>query len=321
MLVVPAVWSDDPASTSVVRAWAGFAVLLMEVFAFHGGVALLALGAALLVLKRWSAAGALLVLGAALAGPGLAEFVGTERERASPDAPGLTVLASNLLFTRADMDTLREQARRESPDVILLQEVMPDRGDEIRERFASTHPHTVGPTPGRWGTMILSRLPIEAVDPIPGIEPWSIGQAAGLVRVADGESGHDVLVVSTHLPAPTRVGNFVAGVCMAGTVADWVERVRTGPDAPDAVILAGDFNAPLWTTRLTPLRDAGLIEAHAAVGAGRGSTWPVKTPLRFAPGIRLDQAAAVGSGRWAESRVLGPIGSDHRPIVARYVFE
>lgn len=321
VLVVPTVWTDDPASTSVVRAWAGFAVLLMEVFAFHGGVALLALGAALLLMKRWSSAGALLVLGAALAGPGLAECAVTERERVSPDAPGLTVLASNLLFTTADLDSLLAEVRSESPDVILLQEVMPRRGDEIRRRFASTHPHAVGPTPGRWGTMILSRLPIEAVEPITGTEPWSIGQAAGLVRVADGESGHDVLVVSTHLPSPTRVGNFVAGVRMAGTVAEWVERVRTGPGAPDAVILAGDFNAPLWTTRLTPLRDAGLIEAHAAVGGGRGSTWPARTPLRFAPGIRLDQAAAVGAGRWSGSRVLGPIGSDHRPIVARYVFE
>lgn len=317
---MPLLWTVDPAGVSPVRGVLGFGVLLMEVFAFHAGLGLLVLGVVAFLLGRRRSAVCVLLLGVVHAGPGLVQLVPSRPAvSASVDDPGLTVLASNLLFTRADMDTLHAQAQRESPDVILLQEVMPDRGDEIRERFAATHPHTVGPTPGRWGTMILSRLPIEAVEPIPGIEPWSIGQAAGLVRV--GDEGRGVLVVSTHLPAPTRVAHFVAGEQMAGTVADWIKGVRTGPDAPDAVILAGDFNAPLWTTRLTPLRDAGLIEAHAAVGAGRGSTWPAKTPLRFAPGIRLDQAAAVGSGRWAESRVLGPIGSDHRPIVARYVFE
>ena len=319
---MPLLWSVDPAGVSPLRGVLGFGVLLMEVFAFHAGLGLLGLGVVAFVLGRRRSALCVLLLGVVHAGPGFVQLVPSRPVvSASVNDSGLTVLASNLLFTRADMDTLHAQAQRESPDVILLQEVMPNRGDEISERFAATHPHTVGPTPGRWGTMILSRLPIEAVEPIPGIEPWSIGQAAGLVRVGDGDGVREVLVVSTHLPAPTRVAHFVAGEQMAGTVADWIKGVRTGPDAPDAVILAGDFNAPLWTTRLTPLRDAGLIEAHAAVGTGRGSTWPAKSPLRFAPGIRLDQAAAVGAGRWAESRVLGPIGSDHRPIVARYVFE
>lgn len=318
-LLLPAVWPADPEAASFVRGWLGFVVLLAEVFAFHGGVFLLALGAVALVFMRRVSACALLVLGAGLSGPGVLAAVGNRAEPS--DAPGVTVLSSNLLFMTANLDLLSADVESESPDVIVLQEVFPRRGDELRARFAEEYPHTVGPTAGRWGTMILSRLPIRVVEPIPGIEPWGIGQAAGLVSVDDGDDRRDVLVVATHLPSPTRAGYFVAGEQMAGAVADWIGRVRTEPGAPDAVILAGDFNAPLWSTRLSPLRHAGLIEANAVAGAGRGSTWPAKTPLRFIPGIRLDQAAAVGAGHWAESRVLGPIGSDHRPIVVRYVFD
>ena len=93
--------------------------------------------------------------------------------------------------------------------------------------------------------------------------------------------------------------------------------VERSPDAPAALILAGDFNAPYATNHLHELRSAGLREAHHESGVGRGASWgPRRVPLSWAPGIRLDHVMFTGDAQCTASGVGGDIGSDHRPVWA-----
>ncbi len=311
-LAIPFFWAVDPSSDSRVRAIAGFGVLLCEVFAFHGGLALGALALGAVVCRRWRSAVFLAVLGGVHAGPGLVACVLPPRAVAIDDGtPTLTILSHNLLFSSASLEAFESVVDRERPDAIMLQEVVGEQAREILERFGDDYPHIVWPNTHRWGGMALSRMPfIETPDPIPGEEAWPIDQPVGVIEFEGGP----VTLVGIHLPAPNSLGQLVAGPRMTARLADWIE-ARPGT----SMVLAGDFNAPLWTTRMTSLRDAGLAEAHRAAGGGRGSTWPSHhAALRFIPGIRLDQAAFTGDLRCIESRVLGPTGSDHRPILARF---
>ena len=322
-LVLPAAWTTDPSDESKVRALAGFVVLCCEVFAFHGGLALLAVGlAAVFVRPRWIA-GCILLLGAVHAGHGLlatgrAIVTGKPPAIASGDSAEttLTVLSQNLLYSRARLEALAEIVKAERPDVIVLQEVITDRADEILARFGDSYPHVVHPATHRWGGMLLSGVPlVEVPEPFTGDPDWRIDQPVGVVEIA----GARIAVVGVHLPAPNSIDQLVAGPRMTASFAEWVrERSASMP-----VVMAGDFNAPLWTSRTAPLREIGVRRAHDAAGAGRGSTWPShRAWLRAVPGIRLDQAAWVDGPdtglACVDSRVLGPTGSDHRPIVATF---
>lgn len=313
-LVVPMVWRDDPGASPAV-AMVGFAVLMMEVFAFHGGLALLAgAGIAGVFRRPWFAAG-LAALGAVHAGPGLIEST-----RSGGEAPpgAFTVVSVNTLFTTADLEAIAGIVDREHPDVIVFQEVMPDRADELIARFRRTHPHTVYDPREERSCVIVSRGAFAGpAERVPSHPSWPSAQPAARVV----HEGREIAVMSVHLPSPTRVEFLPAGVEMASRVGQWARSRLDGAGAPDGLILAGDFNAPLWTGKMRALREAGLREAHGVAGAGRGSTWPDKSPLRHAPGIRLDQVAFAGSLQCVESRVLESVGSDHRPVLARFVWE
>jgi endonuclease/exonuclease/phosphatase (EEP) superfamily protein YafD len=310
-LVGPRVWSADPAGDSRAWALAGFAALLCEVFAFHGGLVLALIGGMSVLARERRLGAVILTLAGVHAGPGLLAMLTPPPAAAVPPGETLTVLSHNLLFSSASLDALGTIVDRERPDVILLQEVVTDRAGEVFDRFVGDYPHIVWPASHRWGSALLSRRPfVEAPDPVPGVEAWPIDQPVGVIDF----DGLPVTVVGVHLPAPNSVDQLIAGPAMTADLAAWIDA-----RADETMILAGDFNAPLWTSRMAALRQSGLARAHDAAGGGRGATWPARTPLRFAPGIRLDQVAFRGSLRCVESRVLEPTGSDHRPVLARFV--
>ena len=115
-LVAPAVWRVDPASDSVPRALLGFGVLLCEVFAFHGGLALGVVGSVALLARNRRLGAIILALAGVHAGPGLVAMLGPQDKafaRGEISDPTLTVLSHNLLYSRAGLDTLGAIIQRE----------------------------------------------------------------------------------------------------------------------------------------------------------------------------------------------------------------
>ena len=291
-----------------------FAALLIQTFSLHAGIALGVVAAfgACLRMKRLLLAAAPLLLWTL--GPAAWSWV---RPMPSPSGgPVFTVFSANLLYGEADTDNLVAQIRAADADVVLLQEYTPASVQELRPALHGAYPHALSlPQQDAFGQAVFSRLPFTS-----GPELFNDGGRflVPLIVFEVEWEGRRIAIWNVHLLPPASV----QGVRLQREMAAWLaaraeERMARG--GVDALVVAGDFNAPYRTNHLRELRGAGLGEAHDAAGRGRGGTWPRNSWLRHFPPIRLDHAMYRGSLRCVGARVGDDFGSDHRPVVA--VFE
>jgi endonuclease/exonuclease/phosphatase family metal-dependent hydrolase len=199
-------------------------------------------------------------------------------------------------------------------------------------RYAAVHAYAlIEPESGRavgsatWGNVLLTRepvrhgfatgLPAGADDAL--VEPGGSGlPLAGVTfaaapygtrepRCAVGGTvslgGADATVISTHLS--------YAGSRQRADQAEAL--VDLAADHADPVILLGDFNAPVETTEMAPLR-AAFVDAFAAVGIppgdpARRSCGPLPIDHVFVRGLAVEDCHVVTKAGDA---------SDHLPVVA-----
>jgi endonuclease/exonuclease/phosphatase (EEP) superfamily protein YafD len=235
---------------------------------------------------------------------------------AAPDQR-LVVLSANLLFARADPERLLAWIDEVDPDIIVLQEHDAPWPRIIHERLGGEYRHIwQEPRRGAFGQAIVSRLPLVDVQRAPGVGAWEIPCARATVE----HGGRRVDVYCVHVLPPIGYHNIVEQRRQIAWLAEDA-RARLASGASDGVILAGDFNAPFYTNHMRELRAAGLREAHATAGRGRGATWgPRRGVLSLAPGVRLDHVVFGGELAPVWSLVGPDIESDHRPVAAEFVW-
>jgi endonuclease/exonuclease/phosphatase (EEP) superfamily protein YafD len=311
-------WRHDPADTGRLDGWLAFAALCGQAFRFHLGFAIAAaLVVALVVRARWAAVLLVLLLIPTL-GARAAMYGPWRGPAADADAPGITVFSANLLLGRGDAGAVLDQIGAADPDVILFQEYTPaSAGYEAALRAA--YPHAlVWPREDAFGQAVFSRLPF-AREP----ELWRgpVGSVIPLIACEVLADGRRVAVWNVHTLPPVGSRNTIEQRRMVAWIATRATRALGGADPPDGLVIAGDFNAPFGTNHLRELVEAGLGEAHAAVGTDAGSTWPRLWWKRHLPGIRLDHVVFGGGLAPVWSAVGDDFGSDHRPVSARFVFE
>lgn len=305
-------WRPDPAHAGRLESALTFGALFIQTFTFHAGLALA--GVCLLAValrRRMLAAGVgLLVLGAV--GPAAWSALPRGEGRGAGD---LVVMSANVLYMNEDPARLIEEVRRVRPDVLLLEEYRASWSAPLRAALGAEYPHAVeAPAHGATGQAVFSRLAFVGE---PEVVPAVGGFAKPQIRVAVEHGGRRVEVVCVHLTAPMNLDAVGRQRREAGWMGELVDRRMGAADAPDAIILGGDFNAPYGSMHLRELRRAGVREAHDAVGSGRGATWkPRRGWLAWAPGIRIDQVMYRGRVRATSAQVGGEIGSDHRPVWA-----
>lgn len=310
-------WNHDPASQDAHDGWLAFAALCSQAFAVHFGVfvLLLALTALAVGARRLAMACSLLLL------PTLGSMVHgfMPRTAASPDAheEGLTVLSANMLFGQDRLAELLPQIEECDADLVLLQEY--EAGDsESEARLRMWYPYFASwPREEAFGQAVFSRHPfVQQPRLVRGPEGTLIPAAACIVEVR----GRAVAVWNVHPLPPVGPERTLGQRAMVCWIADRVTEMMGEPDGAEGLIIAGDFNAPYRTNHLRELRHAGLREAHDEVGLGAGATWPRVGWERHFPGIRLDHImfAGVLEPVWAEVGV--DYGSDHRPVIARFVW-
>ncbi|MFM8322272.1 MAG: endonuclease/exonuclease/phosphatase family protein [Chloroflexota bacterium] len=190
--------------------------------------------------------------------------------------------------SRAIVDVLR-QAR---PDIVALQAVQKDAGrdggvDQAMQlaRLSGEYPHVVfqpaetRPAALETGVALLSRLPIERVEPLklslrPGLEDTQ-PRVALLARFA--RPGGVLNLINIHF-------SWVEAQ-LQDNLAEALPFVRQieGPG-----LLIGDFNAPAGQGRLYLLEEAGWVDAWTRLcGAQDGFTYPSSSP-----NLRIDYAWA-----------------------------
>lgn len=225
----------------------------------------------------------------------------------NPDVSGgaqLTLFTANLNFANANHDAFLEAVKDSHADVIFVQELSP-QWDLALEPLGKQYPHVIArPQPGQFGIGVYSRYPIERVD---------VDQVAGInapVIMADiVVRGVRVPVVAFHaLPPLTPVM-----AAWRNQQLEWVAEYAAGHSGP--LIVAGDFNCTMWSPKFQAMIAKGGLR-NARRGHGIAATWlPVLGLVRMLP---LDHVLVKGPIATESFRVGPAIGSDHRPVIAKF---
>jgi endonuclease/exonuclease/phosphatase (EEP) superfamily protein YafD len=212
----------------------------------------------------------------------------------------LRLLLANVNVDNPDVDRLLDLAERESPDLMVVQEVNGrwSRGlESLRQRM----PHRVMETrEDPFGIALLSRWPLLEH----GVETFAPGQPPS-IRAAVHVRGRRFSLIASH-PVPPE------------SAARWESRnrhlevlARTAREAEDPVILIGDLNVTMWSSRYRVLEDGtGLINVRR--GFGLLPTWPLFFPPAMIP---LDHCLVTEDFRTESVRTGPDIGSDHLPLI------
>jgi endonuclease/exonuclease/phosphatase family metal-dependent hydrolase len=199
------------------------------------------------------------------------------------------------------LDMLVEVISRESPDVLVLQEVV--RGWMIDEQHDALSvlaervgmPYVFGPNIGDlYGNAILSRFPMSDVKRVHfAVQPSAKHQPRGAVGVRIG----DVLVVTTHLDE------------FADSSSIRQEQVRTilrEWDGERVAIVAGDMNADPGDLEMGLFSKAGYEDLAEPAGPTTTTDDPPK---------RIDYIWGIGVSGSNPHTVMALGASDHRAVV------
>ncbi len=219
------------------------------------------------------------------------------------DGPGFTLYSANLFVQNADLPAIGTSIRQANADVVVLMEV----GDAARpglDTVLAAYPHRIV-TPRRAGGagpsvfVIASRWPLTERR----IELMYMFAIAGEVQTPAGP----VTVAGVHLTRPWPYQEQWGQILQTQDLIDWLATV----DGP--VVVAGDFNS-VSSARIGRMlrRETGLVAAPGWPG-----TWPSALPAWA--GITIDQVYRSPELAVVERRLGRPNGSDHRPVVTRFV--
>lgn len=236
----------------------------------------------------------------------------------APDgAPDLRVASYNTYVHSPSIDSVRGLVDSTRPDVLVLQEVFPDREAELLEALAGPYPHHLAvQSPGVGGLLVLSRYPV--VDTIP-VALSSPGARDTAVAVLDVD-GRPLQVVPVHLtsPCPTCGQSWTERLEVEGERRPAeLAAVLRALDQRVPTIVAGDFNSTERSEPYRLLANVGFDDPHRRAGRGPGFTWPndrLATPV-----LRIDWILTRGLVA-VDAWVADGGASDHRPVVADLAF-
>ena len=216
--------------------------------------------------------------------------------------PSLRVVTSNVLMDNRDASRLIEHVRREQPDLLVALES--DAWWQEQLDVLDEYPHRIAcPLDNRYGMHVYSKLELHSPT-IDFLVEDDIPSMAAFVELSDGTR------VRLHVihPTPPAPGENPRSTERDVELLMLAHRLE---DCPDPIIVTGDLNDVAWsaTTQLFRQR-SGLLDPR--VGRGMFNTfhaghWYFRWPL--------DHTFVSPHFRVREVRRLGPIGSDHFPVL------
>lgn len=314
-------------------AWVAF---MVRTFSLHaagvlGAMALLAL--TLRAPRLTLAAFASALIGAGLAGvspfPGAGRAVTADNAsatnisagasavepgtRSESGAPEFTIMTANLWAGLGNVAPTIDAINQSKPDIILLQEYTTRHHARLAEALANEYPYAIAePREDFSGQGVYSRFPLRLesgrlIGPR-GIAPLDSAKWERQLCCVATIAGREVVVQNIHLPtAPMGRQLLALHHQQVRQIRAWIA------EESRPVVMGGDFNCTPMSAEAGAIRDAGLTDAHRAVGTGLGTTWGHGLAW---PGFRIDHVYTRGLTPLACT--VGPdIGSDHRPVFVR----
>jgi endonuclease/exonuclease/phosphatase (EEP) superfamily protein YafD len=239
------------------------------------------------------------------------------------DAPTLTVMTANLWNGLAPDGKVVHALRTSGADLIGLEELNQRQARVVVEAVADLYPHAATFGDSHEGRGVLSKLPLEAVEPVPIVPDRPDVRA--VVTVA----GIPVTMIVGH-PRPQMLKRGRLRFAMASLrqiISLGQLAMASGP-----AILLGDFNMGPRHPGYARLQGLGLVDAYVTGGlaARDGNTFPLRVQLMggqrlpgqsrivpLPPLKRFDHIWHTPDMQ-TERAWIGPdSGSDHASVVAR----
>lgn len=307
--------------------------LIAQIVSFRGALVVAgAAGAALLlafalfsVLRRLAVSLAVVLLVFAAANAVILAMRGVNQSDTTIATAGvddsITVLSWNTRGEEPGLDAIVALALESGADIVALPETTDELGTDVAIAMkAAGRPMWV------WSLNFneIYKARSTALLISPDLGEYTLASAPGSGPPGNTNVSPTVVATPVNGEGPTIMAVH-AGAPTVGAMADWqsdLDWLAQQCDAPN-VIMAGDFNATVDHMAGRGIDGGTLGRCHdAALSAGSAAigTWPTAVnPLLGAP---IDHVLATENWRVDSFRVLDSAdgsGSDHRPILARYV--
>jgi vancomycin resistance protein VanJ len=223
----------------------------------------------------------------------------------------IKIMSFNVFQRNNDVQGIIDIILEHEPDIVALQEVTPDVGDQLSNALSPRYPyHTLDLLGNMMGQGLLSKYPIRQMSDLPdyNFQSATIDTPEGSIQVFNIHS-------PTLIPFTWKEDWQIQRTFFDDVVAD-IEKVE-GP-----IIVLGDFNTtPL--SELYALLTENLTDTHIASGWGFGFSYPARPKLgiRFpTPLLRIDYIFTNEFFSSFDTQVLKESGdSDHRPVLTHLV--
>lgn len=307
--------------------------MIAQIVSFRGAlVAASVAGGALLLafaifrpLRRFAASLAVVLLIFAVANAGILAVRGVNQADVSIATAGvdesITVLSWNTRGEEPGVDAIAELALESGADIVALPETTDELGTEVALAMkAGGRPMWVWTL--NFNEVYKARSTALLISPDLG--EYTLSSAPGSGPPGNTNVSPTVVATPVNGEGPTIMAVH-AGSPTMGAMSAWqsdLDWLGEQCDAPN-VIMAGDFNATIDHMAGRGI-DGGTLgrctDAALAAGSAALGTWPTAVnPLLGAP---IDHVLATDNWRVDAFRVLDNVddsGSDHRPILTRYV--
>lgn len=238
----------------------------------------------------------------------------------------LQIVTFNVLPINPDFERIVDWLRTTDADVILLQELPPEKSSVMAEWLADDYPY-VDDIP-QTTAITLARVPFTSMAPV-DLGGWWVS------RVTLDHAGQAIAVYNIHMAMPTRETPHLYlsidnGLAQLALQYDETRRNRLMRSLLDILrdetlpyIVAGDFNtsdnAVIYGELATHMTDA-----YRAAAVGLGGTWPASVgeeglPAWIPPLLRIDYVWHSPHFRTRQAAIGPNLGSDHLPLLVELV--
>jgi endonuclease/exonuclease/phosphatase (EEP) superfamily protein YafD len=216
------------------------------------------------------------------------------------DATSVRVLSLNVQYSNDTGAAASRQITSNNPDIVVLSELSPltlSHLDLRQFRYKWERPQR-----NAFGQGVYSRWPLSAET------IWTVGGLSMAELTVTTPAGA-VRLFQVHTTAPQN----------ASSIRIWsaqLKELRSRMNAEKLpIIAAGDFNASHWDASYTDVLGGPRKILDAGAGHGFAATWP--SGRKWLPPVFALDHVLVSKGMGVQHfRVLSPMGSDHRAIVA-----
>lgn len=225
------------------------------------------------------------------------------------DRPAVRLMTFNILFRNHQFNAIASEVLRHNPDLVTFTEYTAAAEADLRPLLSAAYPYrVVAPFSRGHAVAIFSRLPIIESSVLPFER-----STRSIVRAAVEHDGQRVDVLGVHLSSPFGFAGLRAGR------DEFNQLRRVLQQSTHPAIVMGDFNASILGPQDEALRTLGWTSSWSTE-RGYGATWPAQGQLHRAMSVRIDHIYAPEAMGCTASQVGRPCGSDHRPVIADFVW-